>query len=116
MVKIATDSLTFVNTSRIKEGLNRLEKYGTFKAHPSEKRTRFPEDNVNVIFDFHVVTKIDPRSRNPPSPKRNPTFTHPLNSSKADFWVSVTRGQKSTLSVFQTASKKLLPERKSGSC
>lgn len=71
MVKIATDSLTFVNTgflldvhlmvARIKEGLNRLERYGTFDVHPSEQRTRFPEDNVNVVFDFSGVTYVDPR-------------------------------------------------------
>lgn len=72
MVKIATDNLTFVNTgrhiarsyltvARIKEGLNRLERYGTFDVHPSEQRTRFPEDNVNVVFDFSGVTYVDPR-------------------------------------------------------
>lgn len=61
MVKIATDNLTFVNTARIKEGLNRLERYGTFDVHPSEQRTRFPEDNVNMVFDFSDVTYIDPR-------------------------------------------------------
>lgn len=77
MVKIATDNLTFVNTgtirslihltaARIKEGLNRLERYGTFDVHPSEQRTRFPEDNVNVVFDFSGVTYVDPRSRLPP--------------------------------------------------
>jgi len=60
IVKIATDSLTFVNTARIKEGLNRLERYGTFDVHPSEQRTRFPEDNVNIAFDMHVVTYVDP--------------------------------------------------------
>lgn len=60
IVKITTDSLTFVNTARIKEGLNRLEKYGRFNVHPSEPRTRFPEDNVNVIFNFEVVTYVDP--------------------------------------------------------
>jgi hypothetical protein len=47
--------------ARIKEGLNRLERYGTFDVHPSEQRTRFPEDNVNVVFDFSGVTYIDPR-------------------------------------------------------
>jgi hypothetical protein len=70
MVKIATDNLTFVNTgtsplvtnpARIKEGLNRLERYGTVAVHPSEQRTRFPEDNVNVVFDFSGVTYLDPR-------------------------------------------------------
>jgi hypothetical protein len=71
MVKIATDNLTFVNTgpspfyfliiARIKEGLHRLERYGTFDVHPSEQRTRFPEDNVNVVFDFSGVTYVDPR-------------------------------------------------------
>jgi hypothetical protein len=65
MVKIATDSLTFVNTARIKEGLNRLERYGTCDAHPSEQRTRFPEHNVNIVFDFSGVTFIDPRSPRP---------------------------------------------------
>jgi hypothetical protein len=52
--------------ARIKEGLNRLERYGTFDVHPSEQRTRFPEDNVNVVFDFSGVTYVDPRS---PIPK-----------------------------------------------
>jgi hypothetical protein len=47
--------------ARIKEGLNRLERYGTFDVHPSEQRTRFPEDNVNVVFDFSGVTYVDPR-------------------------------------------------------
>ena len=49
------------NVARIKEGLNRLERYGTCAVHPSEQRTRFPEDNVNVLFDFSGVTYVDPR-------------------------------------------------------
>jgi len=60
MVNIATDSLTFVNTARIKAGLDRLERYGEFDVHPSEDRKRNPEDNVNVVFDFSLVTDIDP--------------------------------------------------------
>lgn len=39
-----------------------MERYGTFDVHPSEQRTRFPEDNVNVVFDFSGVTYVDPRS------------------------------------------------------
>ena len=72
IVKIATDNLTFVNTARIKEGLNRLERYGTFDVHPSKQRTRHPEDNVNVVFDFSGVDYVDPRS---------PLSLVPLNSS-----------------------------------
>jgi hypothetical protein len=53
--------LVSLMVARIKEGLNRLERYGTFDVHPSEQRTRFPEDNVNVVFDFSGVTYIDPR-------------------------------------------------------
>jgi hypothetical protein len=86
MVKIATDNLTFVNTgfhcsevclivARIKEGLHRLERYGTFDVHPSEQRTRFAEDNVNVVFDFSGVTFVDPRS--PISPYGQLTLVQP---------------------------------------
>lgn len=58
-------------TARIKEGLDRLERYGQFDVHPSEDRIRHPEDNVNVVFDFTVVTDIDPRSL-PPLPPNFP--------------------------------------------
>ena len=54
--------LKYLTVARIKEGLNRLERYGTFDVHPSEQRTRFPEDNVNIVFDFSGVTYVDPRS------------------------------------------------------
>ena len=56
-------------TARIKEGLDRLERYGEFDVHPSEDRKRNPEDNVNVVFDFSLVTDIDPRSPPHPPPK-----------------------------------------------
>jgi hypothetical protein len=57
-------------TARIKEGLDRLERYGEFDVHPSEDRKRHPEDNVNVVFDFSLITDIDPRS--PPNPNPRP--------------------------------------------
>ncbi|KIW41352.1 uncharacterized protein PV06_06919 [Exophiala oligosperma] len=58
IVKIP-EPLTFANTGELKTRLRRLEQYGTNKAHPSLPRVRLEENNRNVIFDVHGVTKID---------------------------------------------------------
>ncbi|KAJ9501053.1 hypothetical protein LTR99_006539 [Exophiala xenobiotica] len=58
IVKIP-EPLTFANTGELKTRLRRLEQYGTNKAHPSLPRVRHEENNRNVIFDVHGVTKID---------------------------------------------------------
>ena len=55
-----------------------MERYGTFDVHPSEQRTRFPEDNVNVVFDFSGVTYIDPRYLPIFPPPSNPSATQIL--------------------------------------
>jgi MFS superfamily sulfate permease-like transporter len=60
MVKFTTDKLTFANTAHLKEGLNRLEKHGRLEgSHPGDAPTRFPEQNVNLVFDFSNVTYVD---------------------------------------------------------
>jgi MFS superfamily sulfate permease-like transporter len=53
------EPLTFANTGALKTRLQRLEKYGTNKAHPSLARTRNDGHNQNIIFDVHGVTSID---------------------------------------------------------
>jgi MFS superfamily sulfate permease-like transporter len=58
IVKIP-EPLTFANTGELKTRLRRLEQYGTNKAHPSLPRVRHEENNRNIIFDVHGVTKID---------------------------------------------------------
>jgi MFS superfamily sulfate permease-like transporter len=60
MVKFTTDKLTFANTAHLKEGLNRLENHGRLEgSHPGDAPTRFPEQNVNLVFDFSNVTYVD---------------------------------------------------------
>ncbi|KAI1626145.1 SulP family sulfate permease [Exophiala viscosa] len=58
IVKIP-EPLTFANTGELKTRLRRLEQYGTNKAHPSLPRVRHEDNNRNIIFDVHGVTKID---------------------------------------------------------
>ena len=58
IVKIP-EPLTFANTGDLRNRLKRLEEYGTSYAHPALPRVRRPENNKNIIFDVHGVTRLD---------------------------------------------------------
>jgi MFS superfamily sulfate permease-like transporter len=58
IVKIP-EPLTFANTGSLRSRLQRLEKYGTGKAHPALPRVRRKENNKNIIFDVQGVTSMD---------------------------------------------------------
>ena len=58
IVKIP-EPLTAFNTGDLRNRLRRLEEYGTSSAHPALPRVRHAENNKNVIFDVHGVTKLD---------------------------------------------------------
>lgn len=58
IVKIP-EPLTFANTGSLRSRLQRLEKYGTGKTHPSLPPVRRKENNKNVIFDVQGVTEMD---------------------------------------------------------
>ena len=86
-------------TARIKEGLDRLERYGEFDVHPSEDRKRHPEDNVNVVFDFSAVTDVDPRSPQTPLPmplRLSLLMVVQCKSSLKSFKATAQKTQKST--------------------
>ena len=53
------EPLTFANTGDLRNRLKRLEQYGTVSAHPALPRVRHEENNKNIIFDVHGVTKLD---------------------------------------------------------
>ena len=59
IVKIP-EPLTFANTGSLKDRLRRLEHLGSPSAHPALPRLRSPDQNQNLIFDVHGVTKLDP--------------------------------------------------------
>ena len=59
IVKIP-EPLTFANTGSLKDRLTRLENHGTNSAHPALPKVRRHENNQNIIFDVHGVTKLDP--------------------------------------------------------
>lgn len=58
IVKIP-EPLTFANTGDLRNRLKRLEQYGTVSAHPALPQLRRDENNRNIIFDVHGVTKLD---------------------------------------------------------
>ncbi|KAI0198133.1 putative sulfate transporter [Astrocystis sublimbata] len=58
IVKIP-EPLTFLNTGNLKSRLDRMERYGTNRAHPALPRLRPQNSNQNVIFDIHGVTSMD---------------------------------------------------------
>ncbi|KAI9657266.1 MAG: hypothetical protein M1831_004455 [Alyxoria varia] len=58
IVKIP-EPLTAFNTGDLRNRLRRLEEYGTSSAHPALPRVRHAENNKNIIFDAHGVTKLD---------------------------------------------------------
>lgn len=58
IVKIP-EPLTFANTGSLKDRLQRLESYGTQKAHPALPSVRSRKHNQNLIFDIHGVTGMD---------------------------------------------------------
>jgi MFS superfamily sulfate permease-like transporter len=53
------EPLTFANTGSLRSRLQRLEKYGTGKAHPALPAVRRKEQNKNIIFDVQGVTSMD---------------------------------------------------------
>jgi MFS superfamily sulfate permease-like transporter len=58
IVKIP-EPLTFANTGSLRARLQRLERYGADKLHPSMPAVRRKEHNKNIIFDVHGVTSLD---------------------------------------------------------
>lgn len=53
------EPLYFANTGQLKDRLDRLEKYGDTKTHPSEPRRRLGEHNQRVVFDCSGVAACD---------------------------------------------------------
>ncbi|QLG74851.1 hypothetical protein HG535_0H01780 [Zygotorulaspora mrakii] len=53
------EPLTFTNTEDLKERLNRMERFGSVKAHPAAKGKRTKEGTRYVLFDMDGLTFID---------------------------------------------------------
>lgn len=53
------EPLTFTNSSDLRTRLQRVEMYGSTKAHPALKRSRSPAMTKYIIFDLHGMTDID---------------------------------------------------------
>ncbi|ABN67313.2 Putative sulfate transporter [Scheffersomyces stipitis CBS 6054] len=53
------EPLTFTNSSDLRTRLQRVEMYGSTKAHPASKRSRSPAMTKYIIFDLHGMTDID---------------------------------------------------------